>query len=155
MTPTGFFEGLNGVLFKLWHSDMIYFSNGINLAKNANLYHWFAGKSKLNAVSTSQSKSKQTNLVSMVPHANWHNPTSWTHKVQYLPMVASLVNGEWRWQPQQNVLYSVFIPCMSASAIECRSIGSCNCSGLCEGLLITGFHYQLLPTLPPCDTKCQ
>ena len=32
--------------------------------------------------------------------------------------------------------------------IECRSIGSCSSSGLCAGLLITGFHFQLLLTLP-------
>ena len=30
------------------------FFNGINLPKNVNFYHWFASKSKLNAVSTSQ-----------------------------------------------------------------------------------------------------
>ena len=48
------FEGLIGVLFKLWHLNIVYFLNGINLAKNANLNHWLAGKSKLNAVSTSQ-----------------------------------------------------------------------------------------------------
>ena len=68
-------------------------------------------------------------------------PNIWIHKVQYLP--ASLVYGEW------------IIPCMSASANECRSIGSCNSSGLCAELLITGFHFQLLLTLPPSDTKCQ
>ena len=28
-------------------------------------------------------------------------------------------------------------------------------SWLCAGLLITGFHLQLLLTLPPSDTKCQ
>ena len=49
-----FSEGLIGVLFKLWHFNMFYVVNGINLAKNVNLYHIFAGKSKVNAVSTSQ-----------------------------------------------------------------------------------------------------
>ena len=39
--------------------------------------------------------------------------------------------------------------------IECRSIGSCRSSGLCAWLLITGFHFQLLLTLPSSDTKCQ
>ena len=53
------FDGLIGVLLKLWHLNMIYFFNDINLApKYVNLYHWFAGKSKLNAVSTSQQKIK-------------------------------------------------------------------------------------------------
>ena len=49
-------------------------------------------------------------------------------------MVASVVYGEWRWQPYQNLLNSVCISYkMSASVIECRSIGSCSCSGLCAG----------------------
>ena len=60
-------------------------------------------------------------------------------------MVASVVYGEWRWQPYQNLLNSVFIPYMSASVIECRSIGSCSSNGLCAGLFI----------LPPSDTECQ
>ena len=42
-----------------------------------------------------------------------------------------------------------FTPYMSASVIECRSIGSCSRSGLCAGLMITGFHFQLLLTLLP------
>ena len=70
-------------------------------------------------------------------------------------MVASVVYGEWRWQPYQNLLNSVFIPYMSASVIECRSIGNCSSSGLRAGLMITGLHFQLLFTLPPSDTKCQ
>ena len=70
-------------------------------------------------------------------------------------MVASVVDGEWRWQPYQNLLNSVFIHYMSASVIECRSIGSCSGSGLCAGLMITGLHFQLLLTLPPFDTECQ
>ena len=37
-------------------------------------------------------------------------------------MVASVVYGEWRWQHYQNLLNSVFVPYMSASVIECRSI---------------------------------
>ena len=61
-------------------------------------------------------------------------------------MVASVVDGEWRWQPYQNLLNSVFIPYMSAGVIECRSIGSCSSSGLCAGLMITGLHFQLLFT---------
>ena len=64
-------------------------------------------------------------------------------------MVASVVDGEWRWQPYQNLLNSVFIPYMSASVIECRSIGTCSSGGLCAGLMITGLHFQLLFTLPP------
>ena len=60
-------------------------------------------------------------------------------------MVASVVYGEWRWQLYQNLLNSVFIPYMSASVIECRSIGSCSSSGLCAGLMITGTD----PGIPP------
>ena len=37
-------------------------------------------------------------------------------------LVASVIYGEWRWQPQQNLVNSVFIPYMSASVIECISI---------------------------------
>ena len=70
-------------------------------------------------------------------------------------MVASIVDGEWRSQPYQNLLNSVFTPYMSTSVIECRSIGSCSSSGLCAGLMITGPHFQLLFTLPPSDTECQ
>ena len=70
-------------------------------------------------------------------------------------MVASVVYEEWRWQPYQNLLNSVFIPYMSAGVIECRSIGSFSSSGLCAGLMITGLHFQLLFTLPPSDTECQ
>ena len=70
-------------------------------------------------------------------------------------MVAIVVYGEWRWQPYQNLLNSVFIPYMSASVIECRSIGSFSMSGLCAGLMITGLHFRLLFTLPPSDTECQ
>ena len=46
-----------------------------------------------------------------------------------------------------------FILYMSASVIECRSIGNCNSSGLCAGLMITGFHFQLLLTLLPSIFK--
>ena len=70
-------------------------------------------------------------------------------------MVASVVYGEWRWQPYQNLLNSVFIPYMSANVIECRSICSCSSSGLRAGLMITGLHFQLLFTLLPPDTECQ
>ena len=70
-------------------------------------------------------------------------------------MVASVVYGEWRWQPYQNLLNSVFIPYISACVIKCRSIGSCSSNGLCAGLMITGLHFQLLFTLPPSDTECQ
>ena len=112
----------------------------------------------------------------MVPHANWHHPTSehtqyrtyqqqcagpWfnikmtsyqnrkshcgdktilqssylhnTGKMTSLywirALVASVVYGEWRWQ--QLVQFSFFLRGrMSASVIECRSIGSCSSSGL-------------------------
>ena len=70
-------------------------------------------------------------------------------------MVANVVYGEWSWQPYQNMLNSVFIPYVSASVIECRSIGSCSSSGLCAELMITaGLPFQLLFTLPPSDTEC-
>ena len=101
----------------------------------------FAGKSKLNAVSTLQSKVKQAWFpwclmpIGTIQHLNRQRTVLTNNTV----LVASLVYGEWRWKPQQNLLISGFIPCMSASANECRSIGSCSSSGLCAGLLITGF----------------
>ena len=153
MTSTGFYEGLIGVLFKLWHLNMIYFQMSLIWPKNVNLYHWFAGKSKLNAVSTSQSKSKQTWFpwclmpIGTIQYLN----TQSTEFTNSSVLVTSVVYGEWKWQPQQNLLNSFFIPCMSASVIECRRIGICSSSGLCAGLLITGFHFQL----PLSDTKCQ
>ena len=48
-----------------------------------------------------------------------------------------------------------FIPYMSGSVVECKSIGSCSSNGLCAGLMITGLYFQLLLTLPPFDTECQ
>ena len=143
----GLFEGLVGVLSKLWHLDMISFK-----------CHLSRQKCKLNAVSTSQSKSKQTWFpwclmpIGTIQHLNTQSTVLTNSSV----LVASLVYGEWRRQPQQNLLNSVFfILCMSAGVIDYRSIGSCSSSGLCAGLLITGFHFQLLLTLPPSDTKCQ
>ena len=125
--------------------------------KNVNFYHRFACKSKLNAVYTSQSKDKQTWCswclmpIGTIQHLN----TQRTLLSNSSLLVANVVYGNWRWQPQQNLLNSVFIPCMSASVIEWRSIGSFSSSGLCAGVLITGSHFQLLLTLPPSDTKCQ
>ena len=102
------FEGLIGVLLISWHFNMIYFLNGINLAKNVNMNHWFAGKSKLNAVSTSESKSKQTWFpCCLMPTGTiQHLNTRSTVLTNITIPVASLVHGEWRWQLQQNLLNS-------------------------------------------------
>ena len=100
--------------------------------QNVNLYNLFPGKSKLNAVFTSQSKSKQIWFpwclmpIGTIQHLN----TQSTELTSVL--VASAVHGEWRWQPQQNLLNSVCISCMSACVIECRSIGSCSSSWPCS-----------------------
>ena len=97
---------------------------------------------------------KYTNIVSMVPHANWHHSTARQSEHTKYSTYQQQSNGskcsygEWRWQPNQNLLNSVFIPYMSASVIECRSIGSCSSSGLCAGLMITGFHFQYSHCLP-------
>ena len=54
------FEGLVVALFKFGIDIKLIILNYINMApSNVNLYHCCAGKSKFNAVSTSQSKSKQ------------------------------------------------------------------------------------------------
>ena len=108
VTSTGFFKCLHGVLFKLWHLNMMYFLMALICPKNVNLYNWFAGKSKLNAVSTSQSKSKLTWFpgclmpIGTIQHLNTQILTNSTL------LVASLVYGEWRWKPQQNLLNFVF-----------------------------------------------
>ena len=142
------FDSQIWVLFKIWHWNVIYVLNGINLApKMSNLYHCFAGKSKLNAVSTSQSKSKQ-----LAPSNIWTQSTVLSNSSV---LVANAVCGEWRWQPQQNLLISVLIPYISASVIGCRSIGSWSSSGLCAGLPITSLRFQLLITLSPFDTACR
>ena len=107
------FESQIGVLFKIWHWNVIYVLNGINLVpKMSNLYHCFAGKSKLNAVSTSQSKSKQIRFpwclipIGTIQHLNTLSTVLTNSSV----LVARAVCGEWRWQPQQNLLISVFNP---------------------------------------------
>ena len=111
MTSTGFYEGLIGVLFKLWHLNMIYFQMSLIWPKNVNLYHWFAGKSKLNAVSTSQSKSKQTWFpwclmpICTIQYLN----TQSTEFTNSSVLVTSVVYGEWKWLPQQNLLNSFFL----------------------------------------------
>ena len=142
-------EGLIGVLFKLWHLNMIYILNAINLAQ---LYHSFAGKSKLNAVSTSQSKSKQTWFpwclmpIGTIQYLNIQSTVLTNSSV----LVISVVYGEWKDDNHNKTCWIHFcIPCRSATVIECRRIGSCSSSGLCAGLLITPFHFQLLLTLPP------
>ena len=83
----------------------------------------------------SKSKSKQTQSpwylmpIGAIRNLNTQNAVLTNSNV----LVASVVNGEWRWQPQQNLPNSYFIPYMSASAIECRIISSCCSSGLCVG----------------------
>ena len=57
-SPLGDFNRLfwrpNGSIIQIMTFKFDFFLNAINLAKNVNLYNWFAGKSKLNAVSTLQ-----------------------------------------------------------------------------------------------------
>ena len=108
MTSTGFFKGVIGVLFKLRHLNMIYF---LIWPKNLNLYHRFAGKRKLNAVSISQSKIKQAWFpwclmpIGTIQHLNTQSTVLTSSSV----LVAIVVYGEWRWQPQQNLLNSYII----------------------------------------------
>ena len=156
VTSTGFFEGLIGVLFKIWYLNMTYFLNGIYLAKKMQICiidflvkaTWMQCRLHNKKVNKSGFHGASCQLT---------QSNIWTHKVltNSSVLAAGVVYGQWRWQPQQNLLNSVFIPCMCASAIECRSTGSCSSSGLCAGLLITGFHFHLLFTLPPSATKFQ
>ena len=69
-------------------------------------------------------------------------------------LVSSVVNGEWRWQPQHYLLNSVYITFMSVCVIERRGIGSCNSRGWCARLLITGICFHCYSP-PPADTDCQ
>ena len=97
----------------------------------------------------------------MVPHANWHHSTVRqsehtkysTYQQQCYGSKCSLLGMKMTTLPK--LVEFSFIPHMSASVIECRSIGSCSSSGLCAGLMITGLHFQLLLTLPPSDTEYQ
>ena len=59
-------------------------------------------------------------------------------------LVASLVTGEWRWQPLQNFLNWGFNPLSAASVIDCTSSSGWGSSGWYAVLLITGQHFQLL-----------
>ena len=88
-------------------------------------------------------------LISMVPPANWHHPTSEhtkysTYKQQHTGSKCSLWGMK---MATTTVLVEFsFLSPMSASVIECRSNGSCSSSGLCGGLLITGLDVLLLLT---------
>ena len=152
------YEGLIGELFKIWHWNMSYFLKWHQSDPwNVNLYHCCAGKASWMQCPLHNQKVNKPSFhgasCQLAP-LNTFNTQS-TVLTNISVMVASVVYGEWRWQPYQNLLNSVFIPYMSANVIECRSIGSCSSSGLCAGLMITGFHFQLLFTLPPSDTECQ
>ena len=71
--------------------------------------------SKLNAVTTSQSKSKQTWFlwclmsIGTIQQSDKLNTQS-TILTNSSVLVASAISGEWRWQPHQNVLNWVLIP---------------------------------------------
>ena len=153
------FEDQIGVLFKMWHLSRIYFLNGINLAPNMSIYVVaLQVKASWMQCPLDNKKVKQTCMVSMVLRGNWHHSISEHTKYstyQLQRLVANVVYRKWRRQSRQNLLNSVFTPFMSVSVIACRSIGSCSGNGWCAGLPITGFHFQLLLTLPPSDTECQ
>ena len=155
------FEGLIGELFKIWHWNMFYFFNDFSLAPKM----WICTIPVLVKACWMQcplhNQKVKTNLVSMVPHANWHHSTVRQSEHTKYSTYQQQCNGSKcsLWGMKMTILSKLvefsFIPCMSASAIECRSIGSCSRSGLCAGLMITGLHFQLLLTLPPSNTECQ
>ena len=95
----------------------------------------------------------------MVPHANWHHSTvrqsEHTKYSTYQQHCSGSKCSLWgmKMTTLPKLVEFSFIPYMSASVIECRSIGSCNSSGLCAGLMITGFHFQQLLTLLPSIFK--
>ena len=152
------FEGLIGELFQIWHWNMFYFFKWHQSGpENVNLYHCCAGKASwMQCPLHNQKVNKPCFHGASCQLAPFNSlNTQSTVLTNSSVMVARVVDGEWRWQFYQNFLNSVFIPYMSASVIECRSIGSCSSSGLCAGLMIRGLHFQLLFTLPPSDTECQ
>ena len=120
----------------------------MRVGKFVSLLCWL---NKLNAVSTPQYKSKQTLFpwclmpIGTIQQSDSLNTQS-TVLTYSSVSVASVVNGKWRWQPQHNLLNSVFITFMSACVIESRSTGSCSSRGLCAGRLITGLSFELLLT---------
>ena len=72
----------------------------------------------------------------MVPHANWHHTTvkqsehtKYTVLANSSVLVASVVNEEWRWQPQPNFLNWCFNPLSPVSTIECTSSSGRGSSG--------------------------
>ena len=103
---------------------------------------------------------KTNKLVPVVPHANWHHLTVRQPEHTKYSIYQQQCNGSKcsLWGMKMTTLPKLvqfsFIP-ISASAIGCRSSGSCSSTGLCAGLMITGLKFQLLPTLPPSDTECQ
>ena len=96
----------------------------------------------------------------MVPHANWHHSTARQFELTKYSTYQQQCNGSKcsLWGIKMTTLPKLvefsFIPYMSVSVIECRSIGSCSSSGLCAGLMITGLHFQLLLTLPSDTELC-
>ena len=76
----------------------LFFECHLSGPKIVNLYHRFAGKSKLNAVSTSQSNSKQTWFsLCLVPIGTIQQlNTQSTVATNSSVLVASVVYGEWR-----------------------------------------------------------
>ena len=155
VTSTGFLKALLDNYSKYDIEICFIFLNDISLAPK--MYHCCAGKASWMQCPLHNQKVNKPGFhgasCQLAPFNSLN--TQSTVLTNSSVMVASAVYGEWRWQPYQNLLNSVFIPYMSASVIECRSIGSCSSSGLCAGLMITGLHFQLLFTLPPSDTECQ
>ena len=92
----------NWSIIQILTSKIIYYFNAINLAPKCTFvsFHWFVGKCKVNAVFTSQSKSKQTWFpwclmpIGTIQHLN----TQCTILTNSSVLAASVVYGEWRWQ---------------------------------------------------------
>ena len=123
MTSTGFFEGLMGVLFKLWHLNMIYF---VSLIINASWMQCLLHNQKVNKPGWFPWCLMP---IGTIHHLNIQSTVLTNSSV----LVGSVVYGEWRWRPHEKIVKFIFIPCMSASVIECRSIGSCNSNGCVQG----------------------
>ena len=101
------FKGLIGELSKIWHWNMFYFFRWHQPGpENVNLYHCCAGKASRMQCPLHIKKVNKPSFhgasCQLAPFNSLN--TQSTVLTNNSVMVASVVNGEWRWQPHQNLL---------------------------------------------------
>ena len=146
-SPFGDFNRPNWSIIKKLHWNMIYFSWHQSGPLNVNLYHCCAGKGKLMQCPIHNQKVNKPGFHgASCQLAPSYSQTSWTRKVPFLPKAvswyqASVADGEWRWQSQQNFLNWGFNLLSAARVIDCTCSSGWGSSGWCAVLLITGRHF--------------